>query len=63
MKRFVAMWLLSWADLIDTIMEIVTFGQVLRTDVAHVVLFAAQVALVKAGWIEPFEYGVMGFLA
>ena len=50
MKRFIAMWLLSWADLIDTVVELFTFGLVLRTNVAHVVLQNAEAAfLITAG--------------
>jgi len=52
MKRFIACWLLSWADLIDTIMEILTFGLVLRTEAAHVVLANAEIALIDAEWID-----------
>ena len=52
MKRTIAMWLLSWADLIDTLVEVLTFGLVLRTDVAHCVYWAAQMQLVEAGWLE-----------
>ena len=50
MKQFIANWLLSWADLIDTIVEILTFGLVLETDAAHVVYLEAQDALADAGW-------------
>ena len=51
MKRFIANWLLSWADLVDTIMEILTLGLVLSTDVAHVVLRTAEEELYRAGWM------------
>ena len=52
MKGFLATWLLSWADLIDTIMEILTLGLVLRTNVAHVVMYTAAMALIEAEWLE-----------
>ena len=52
MKGFLATWLLSWADLIDTTMEILTLGLVLRTDVAHVVMYTAETALIDAGWLD-----------
>ncbi|KKL83027.1 hypothetical protein LCGC14_1978840 [marine sediment metagenome] len=52
MKGFLATWLLSWADLIDTIMEILTLGLVLRTNVAHVVMYTAAMALIEAEWLN-----------
>ena len=55
MKRFIAMWLLSWADLIDTVVELFIFGLVLRTNVAHVVLRNAEAAFFDNGWIEWHE--------
>jgi len=52
MKRALAYWLLSWADLIDTIVEILTFGAVLRTDAAHVVYWTTMQALLEVEWIS-----------
>ncbi len=52
MKGFLATWLLSWADLIDTIMEILTLGLVLRTNVVHVVMYTAETALIEAEWLN-----------
>lgn len=58
MKRFIANWLLSWADLIDTIIEILTFGLVLRTNAAHVVYQNAEASLLCADWIDWDDVGI-----
>ena len=52
MKRFIACWLLSWADLIDTIVEVLSLGLVLQTEAAHVVHLRAEEALLDARWID-----------
>ena len=52
MKLFIADRLLSWADLIDAVVEVLSFGLVRRTDVGHVVQDAAADALCRAGWIS-----------
>lgn len=51
MKRFIANWLLSCADLIDTIVEVLTLGLVLQTEAAHCVYFAAGTQMVEAEWL------------
>ena len=51
MKLFLATWILSWADLIDTIVEVLSLGLVLQTDAAHVVYLNAVEAMLETGWI------------
>ena len=52
MKHSIAYWALSWADLIDVIVEILSFGLVFETQLAGCVMEATVDAFVRAGWLD-----------